>query len=319
MLGAFYTGCVAKDRPVIMDAVPTESHVAAALARVGIVDPPLKTLERDGRLAVFLPGDRLAWFPRNEDARAWMARERRVLRLVERYCSFATPRVIHEDSEGWDVRSMVPGDSRPFEIYEQARSDRALGVRIGEALGRILADQHMNVPAAELEGWLPAMPNWPRAEDLPNLPRVVEERALLARIDKALAWRERIVREAGSRVLTHSDFGFHNIAFDPATLDVRGVFDYEGAAFSDRHIDFKNLSLHCADGSEPTLDAAADAYEKLTGIAIDRERVRLLNATEAIGFLGFRFGHAPEEEWCGRTLAQDLDWADKALRAAGID
>lgn len=223
-----------------------------------------------------------------------------------------------EDDIAAALASVGIGD-RPLEIYEQARSNPALAKRIGEALGRLLADQHMNVPTAELTGWLPAMPNWPRAEDLPNLPRVVEDRALLARIDEALVQREAIVRAPGARVLTHSDLGFHNIAFDPATLEVVGVFDYDGATFADRHFDFKNMSLHCADGSEPLLEAAATTYEKLSGSAIDRDRVRLLNAIEAIGFLGFRYGHPPEEEWCGRTLAQDLDWANRALTAAGID
>jgi hypothetical protein len=297
---------------------PTESYVAATLARVGIQDAPLQVLERDGRLAAFLPGDRLAWFPRNADGLASMACERKVLRLLEHYCAFAAPRVLHEDAEGWDVRSMVPGVNHPFEVYERAREDRALAMRIGEQLGRILADQHLHVPACELAAWLPPLPDWPRARDLPSLPQVVEDRALLARIGQALARRQSLIDGAAPRVLTHGDLGFHNIAFDPATLDIVGVFDYDGAAFSDRHIDFKNMSLHCADGSEPLMEAAADVYERLTGLPIDRDCVRLLNAIEAIGFLGFRFGHGAEEEWCGRTLAQDLSWADKSLAAAGI-
>ncbi len=158
---------------------------------------------------------------------------------------------------------MVPGDSRAFEIYEQAKSDFALGRRIGKALGGLLADQHMNVPPADLTRWLLATPNSPRAEDLPNLPRVVADRALLARIDEALGQREVIVRDPADRVLTHSDLGFHNIAFHPETLEVVGVFDYDGAAFADRHFDFKNMSLHCADGSEPLLEAVASTYEQL--------------------------------------------------------
>lgn len=78
------------------------------------------------------------------------------------------------------------------------------------------------------------------------------------------------------------------------------------------------MSLHCTDGTEPLLEAAAGVYEQLTGWHIDRNKVRLLSATEAIGILGFRFGHAPDEEWCGRTLAQDLAWAHDALTTAGI-
>jgi aminoglycoside phosphotransferase (APT) family kinase protein len=297
---------------------PPDAAIAAALARAGVRDAPLAILERDGRRGALLPGDRIAWFPRHADGAALLARERRVLRLLERHCRFAAPRVLHEDGAGWDLRTMVPGVSNPYDVHERAREDRALAVRIGAQLGRILADQHARVPASALGAWLPALPDWPRAEDLPRLPQVVEDRALLARIDEALRRRAALVAEPGPRVLTHSDLGFHNIAFDPATFDVAGVFDYQGAAFGDRHLDFNKMSLHCADGSEPLLEAAAGVYEELTGAAIHRGRVLLLNATEAIGFLGFRFGHAPEEEWCGRTLAQDLAWADKALRTAGI-
>lgn len=298
---------------------PTGCEIAAALADIGVDGVALKTLEREERVAVLLPGDRIAWFPRSEAGRLALVCERRVLRLIERYCTFAAPRILHEATEGWDLRSMVPSaDRNVFDLHARARSDRALAVRIGEQLGRILADQHSNIPTGELGDWLQSLPDWPRAEDLPHLPEVVRDRALLARIDRALAMRNSIFQEPGQRVLTHSDLGFHNIAFAPGSFDVVGVFDYDGAAFSDRHIDFNKMSLHCPDGSEPLLEAATDSYEQLTGIRIDRDRVRLLNATEAIGFLGYRFGHAPHEEWCGRTLAQDLEWAHDALGAAGI-
>jgi hypothetical protein len=59
-------------------------------------------------------------------------------------------------------------------------------------------------------------------------------------------------------------------------------------------------------------------YESTTRIRIDRERVQLLNAMAAIGFLAFRHGHAPEEKWCGRTLAEDLAWTHAALGAIGL-
>jgi aminoglycoside phosphotransferase (APT) family kinase protein len=296
---------------------PTDGYVAGALARAGIDSSETTRLERESRVAVLLLGNRIAWFPRDVVGLEALEREARVLRLLEEHCRFAVPRVLHADSEGWQIRSMVPGDGA-VDMYERARLNPALARRIGESLGRILADQHMNVPPDGLEEWLPALPNWPRAEDLPNLPLVVEDRALLDRIERALGRREAAVRDVPRRVLTHSDLGFHNVAFEPTTLAVAGVYDYEGAAFSDPHLDFKNMSLHCDDGTEPLLEAAAGVYEQVTCVAVDRDRVRLLNATEAIGFLAYRFGHAPEEEWCGRTLAEDLAWADAALKAAGI-
>jgi hypothetical protein len=29
--------------------------------------------------------------------------------------------------------------------------------------------------------------------------------------------------------------------------------------------------------------------------------------------LAFRAGHAAAERWCGRTLAEDLDWSTRAI------
>jgi aminoglycoside phosphotransferase (APT) family kinase protein len=214
---------------------------------------------------------------------------------------------------------MVPGEGCSVDIYDRLRQDPALAAHLGEQLGTILANQHTRVPAHELVDWLPARQDWPRVEDLPALPLVVEDPALLARMERALARREAIASASRQRVLIHGDFGLHNIAFAPATLDVAGVYDYEGAVFGDRHLDFKNLLLQGEDGSEPLLNAAAESYTRLTGLAIDRERVWLLNAIEAIGFLAYRHGHAPDEVWCGRTLAQDLAWANASLRAVGIE
>ena len=69
---------------------------------------------------------------------------------------------------------------------------------------------------------------------------------------------------------------------------------------------------------EPMLEGTLATYESATGIKIDRDRARLLNAVAAIGFLAFRHGHPPEEAWCGRTLAQDLAWTSAALERVGL-
>lgn len=294
---------------------PTPAFIARSLAALGVHEAPLRTLPRDDRIAAFLPGDRLAWFPLNEDGRASMACEARVLRLIERHCSYAAPRMLHEDTAGWQLRSMVPGVVDPGRALERLADDAALAARIGGQLGLILAQQH-SVPPGELRGWLPDTPDWPRRQDRANLPQVVTDPTLLARIDRALARHADILGEPP--VLAHCDLGFHNLALDPVTHDIAGVFDYDGAAFSDRHQDFKLLVLHRPDDREPLLDATIAAYEPLADARIDRARVHLLNACESIGFLGFRFGHPPEESWCGRTLAQDLAWADRALASAGF-
>jgi aminoglycoside phosphotransferase (APT) family kinase protein len=288
-----------------------------ALQNAGLIQDQdsFEVWERQNRVAVPVPGDRLAWFPTNEDGLAQLLKERRILRLLERYCSFQAPRILYEDPTGWDLRTLIAGSVRPFELRERLQHDPQLARRFGEDLGRILADQHRSIPSTELQGWLPTKLNWPRVEDLPHLSSVVDDPRLLARIEVAL---EQGVGELqdGRPVLVHADLGPHNIVVDPVSQRVRGIFDYDGAVFGDRHQDFTYMVLH--QHEEPVLDGAVAIYEATTGQPINRDRVRLLNAVAAIGYLAFRHGRAPEEEWCGRTLAQDLAWTLAALTCAGL-
>jgi len=78
---------------------------------------------RDDRLAVRLPGERMAWFPLNDEGRAILAKERRVLRLLETYCAFQAPRVLYESDDGWDIRSLVAGVVDPSAVAKRVQSD----------------------------------------------------------------------------------------------------------------------------------------------------------------------------------------------------
>lgn len=116
------------------------------------------------------------------------------------------------------------------------------------------------------------------------------------------------------RALVHTDVGFHNLGIDPRTFAVQGIFDYEGAAWADRHHDFRYLVFDF-DGYD-TLDAASETYESATGYAIQRGRVLLYNAACAVTFLAFRAGISPDVRWCGRTLAEDVRWSQHAVTSA---
>jgi aminoglycoside phosphotransferase (APT) family kinase protein len=303
-----------------MGALPGEARaeqVTAVLAAAGFrFDPGAMQLDpREDRLAVRLPREQIAWFPLNERGRAALANERRVLRLLQMHCQFSVPRVVYENDDGWDLRDLVPGVVDPFGVLARVQGDSDFAYALGQDLGRALAEQHTRVPATDLAGWLPAAPGWPRAEDIPRLPEVVDDAELLARIDAAFRRRESTAR-VSDPVLVHGDLGPHNYALDPASQRLAGLFDYRDAVFGDRHHDFTYMIFQTAD--EPMLDGAIATYEPATGIAIDRGRVRLLNALAAIGFLAFRHGHSPDEHWCGRTLTEDLAWTNAALRLIGL-
>ena len=266
-----------------------------------------------------LPGDRMAWFPMDQVGRERLATERRVLRLLAARCSFRVPLVLLEAEAGWDVRRLVPGVCDPWGLYRRTRADRDLARRLARAVGTILAEQHDCAQRADVEGWLPGSPAWPEPAQWirSRLPGVVKDADLLARIDRAIRRYESQAVAPCDRVLIHGDIGFHNMAIDPKTDELVGVFDYDAAAWADRHHDFRYLIFDTSEEDE--LESAIEVYEPALGVRIERERVLLYNAACAISYLAFRHGVPPEARSCGRTLDEDLHWVHKALRAIGVD
>lgn len=198
-------------------------------------------------------------------------------------------------------------------LFAQIRTDVALARAIGRAVGQILVEQHTRISRSDVAGWLPECPAWPEpsAWTREQLPHVVDDNALIAAIEKALAAYARVAVEPVDHVLVHADLGLHNLAVDPISKDVRGVFDYDGAAWADRHHDFRYLVFLFDD--ECMFEAARAVYEPAVGRAISIARVWLYNAICAISFLASRRGVPPDARPCGRTLEEDLGWVRGAL------
>ena len=298
------------------DDVLTPERACDELAAAGISASPgdVSLERRDERWLVRLPGERLAWFAATDAGRAMLARERRVLRLLEARCRFAAPRVLAEAADGrWDLRTMVPGACDPFWIFRRACSDGEAAARLGAAIGAVLAELHTAIPPAEVTGWLPTRLDWPEPREAvrQRLPRVAADAALHARADAVLARYESLDVADEDRVLVHGDLGFHNLAVDAGTFAVTGVFDWESACVADRHLDFRYLV--CDVERWELLDAALAAYEPATGRTLSRGRIVLCNAVWAISFLAYRDGVPPQERWCGRTLDEDLAWTRRAI------
>jgi aminoglycoside phosphotransferase (APT) family kinase protein len=285
------------------------------LAGIAVDGPRLRLESRNGRILVHLDDERIAWFPAEPEGRTALENERRILRLIEKYCRFRAPRILYEDAEGWDVRAIVPGVAAP-DFLTQMRTDPRGAERTGASLGRILAEQHLCIPASEL-GWLPRISSSPHSAAIANLPKVIEDSRLLARIGRALEHWKEVALNVSDAVLVHGDLSASNLVVSAVTGEVQGVFDYGDAVFGDRHQDFKYLLFHGAE-EQVMLEAAIQSYEGATRFILDRGRIRFFNAIGAIGFLGYRFGHAPEERWCGRTLEEDVEWTSTALEVAGF-
>lgn len=203
----------------------------------------LRIEHREERCAVWLPGERIARFPTNARGRERLAIERRVLRLLAERCTFAAPRILFESSSGFDVRAMVPGRCDPWPLYERIKTDPPLAQQIGQAIGAILVEQHTRVTKADVAGWMPQRVSWPEPAEWirPRLAQVINDTALIGSIGRALDAYERLSIDPADRVLVHGDVGLHNLAVDPDTNNVRGIFDYDSAAWADRHHDARYL------------------------------------------------------------------------------
>jgi hypothetical protein len=293
----------------------TAEAACAALRAAGLALSPadIRVERRDEKWAVFLRDDRIAWFPADERGRDHLTIERKVLRLLTERCTFLVPRILFESPAGFDIRAAVPGRCDPWELYAEIGEDAALARQLGRAIGTILTEQHTRVAQADAEGWLPTRVSWPepRGWIRERLVDVLDDKALIADIEQLLARYEGVTVEPADRVLVHADLGLHNLAVDPTTNEVRGVFDYGGAAWADRHHDFRYLVF--GRPGEDMLEAALAVYEPAVGRSLNRKRIWLYNAACAACFLAFRRGIAAEQKWCGRTLAEDLAWTRSAL------
>jgi len=185
----------------------------------------------------------------------------------------------------------------------------------------ILAEQHAGISASDVNGWLPRQPDWPKPGEWvrERLVHVATDLQLITGADAVIAKYEGLLIPETDRALVHTDVGFHNMAIDPASLKVCGLFDYEGAAWADRHHDFRYLIFDLAKlGRFEVLDAAISVYEAALNRRIERRRIFLYNAACAITFLADRAGTGPEERPCGRTLAEDLRWRNARLQQRWI-
>jgi Phosphotransferase enzyme family len=293
----------------------TAEAACEALRGVGMTCSPedAQIIARDERWAVLMPGERIAWFPGSESGHRRLTVERRVLHLLAERCSYRAPRILFVSALGFDARQMVSGRCDPWGLFHRCKADSPLVQRIGRSIGGILAEQHMNINETDVAGWLPQRVTWPQPRHWirERLPHVVDDHGLIRVMEQVIERCEGVQVCRKDRVLVHGDVGFHNLALDPSDDTINGIFDYDGAAWADRHHDFRYLLFDLK--REDMLDSALAVYEPATGRNIDRNRVRLYNAGCAIGFLAFRSGTSPDQRSCGRTLAEDIRWVRTAL------
>jgi aminoglycoside phosphotransferase (APT) family kinase protein len=138
---------------------------------------------------------------------------------------------------------------------------------VGEQLAAFLVRPH-DGEVTDVVGELPVVDPTPQADTARlrhGFPRLVDER----RRTLVLRWCEWVDEVLGvgpvecSDVLVHGDFHGHNQVWDPGTLTLRAVVDFEESGIADPHFDLRYLP---GNAQTPELMlAVVHAYERRSG------------------------------------------------------
>jgi aminoglycoside phosphotransferase (APT) family kinase protein len=201
-----------------------------------------------------------------------------------------------------------------MQLHWATLEDPVLATAYAGDLARVFAELHLAftpAEAAELTGAFRPdtypLPPERLSAVIPSLPAEVHDR-----LRAALARYLEILAAPPDPVLVHGDIGTHNLAFDPATRRVTGLFDFEEASCADRHFDFKYLPSY----GPRVLQLVIDDYAARTGVTIDVPRMRVLHLMTALSFWAWR-EEDPEahDRLSSRNRDQALAWVGLALFA----
>jgi aminoglycoside phosphotransferase (APT) family kinase protein len=224
-----------------LEPVTPETVSAALRSRAGLTLPPseLRLEQRHGRWIARLPGNILALVADNASAAARLAREAKLLRLLGSRVSFGLPSIQY-DGPDLQVRTLVPGAQVGGEGRERDFAARPQAMRLASDLGSALAQLHGALTREEAEEFGSAnIDTLPTADALRarlegKLPEPVTANAFDRLLDLHRAYEPR----EDDIVLAHGDLWGGNMAVDPDTGALKGLFDLDDAGLADRHVDF---------------------------------------------------------------------------------
>lgn len=282
-------------------------HTCLLEGKVNVTPEQIFFERRDGRWLVEWGRKQLAWCAANEDGTARLDVERKVLALLKNQVSFTVPEILYVAADAtFDIRTRLEGIVAPDRVHEHLRNNPDVARRLGNWIGKALAELHTVIKSGTIPTWLPRKTCWPEPASwiLERLPAVIGHDPLVTEIAALLDCYENLQISDDDLVLAHTDLGLHNLVLAADSFEPCGLIDFEAAAYVDRHCDFRYLILDFADTT--LLTSAWQTYEAVTGIPPILSRILLYNAASACCYLAYRAGIPPETRWCGRTLAEDL-------------
>lgn len=226
-------------------------------------------------------GDRfIAKFPEGMEAEQALRREASLLALVGPRLTMAVPRMtIHEGPPLFSLHGKLHGGTLEREDY--ARLGQPARRDLASDLARFFAELHaIPLDAARAAGARPV--EWwdTREATLAPVWRLLPEEMRAIAQDSIAEYR-RLPPDPLGEVYGFFDAHGWNMAFDHAAGRLRGIFDFADSGLGPPHREFVQVSLVDPDLAVRTVEA----YEAMTGKALDRRRIFLLTAAQRLSEL----------------------------------
>lgn len=245
-------------------------------------------------------GDWIFKFPRRPEAEERLRQEARLLAMVRAHAELPVPdMVLFEAPRLFSRHRKLPGGFlEPADYLPLAERQRdAIAEQMAGLYAALHAIPHAEARAAgavRIGEWM--VPD-EAARCAPHLPP-----GLLPKLAPTLAaFTAELARQPGETVYGYFDGHGWNMAFDKATGVLNGVYDFADSGFGARHQD---LSYSNWIARDLTLRIVG-RYERMTGLAIDRERVMLYS--QMLRFVEFAEA-APDRDDVADRLAAIEAW-----------
>ncbi len=263
--------------------ITAESVASALRTLVGLNVPPaqIELERRHERWVARLPNDCLIFIADTPAATARLAREGKLLELLRPRVSFGVPRIRYADAT-MQVRILVPGSQvgggreRTFAALPQAK-------RLADDLGRALGELHGALTEKEAEEFGPAF-----IDALPDgvalrvrLEGKLQDARVAEAFDRLLDLYSVYAPPARDLALVHGDLWGGNMAVDPDTGALMGLFDFDDSGVADRHVDF----MYFHSFGDEFARRALSVYAATSGRDASWERVATYHAIAAFAAL----------------------------------
>jgi aminoglycoside phosphotransferase (APT) family kinase protein len=275
----------------------------------------VQCLSRTGRFVAKLSDGRMAFIAKGEAGLEAMNRESILLDVLNRKVQFSVPQVADSSADGSiQIRHPVLGSTDLPSWTTRFYQDLTFRRESLFALTDMLAELHQNLEA-EASSLAPSTRSWsPTLENArERLSRVITSDRQRSAYVRHLEQYQALEINLDQRVLCHGDVGFHNIAYDPKTYRITGLFDFYDASYAEPEVDLRYLVTNSDKASIELLNLLIERYNQKASFVVTFKRVMFYNALSAIAFLANRDGVSSETVWCGRTFDEDVAWVDWAL------